>query len=147
MRKDISCGSLIILQVGSKDWTIIMERKKKKLGVSLQLRNLKWFNFQASKSTVIWPLLKGRSWSQLVLDSCLLLELCQQACGVLKTFPNQQMFEMYLFCQNVNMCYFSSCPAVYPSSGEEGTALAQSCLTAAIYQQVAENTVGEGRLV
>lgn len=30
MRKDISCGSLIILQVGSKDWTIIMERKKKK---------------------------------------------------------------------------------------------------------------------
>lgn len=27
MRKDISCGSLIILQVGSKDWTIIMERK------------------------------------------------------------------------------------------------------------------------
>ena len=90
MRKDISCGSLIILQVGGKEWTIMMERKK--LGVSLQLRNLKWFNFQASKSTVIWPLLKGRSWSQLVLDSCLLLELCQQACGVLKTFLNQQMF-------------------------------------------------------
>ena len=115
MRKDISCGSLIILQVGSKDWTIIMERKKK-LRVSLQLRNLKWFNFQASKSTVIWPLLKGRSWSQLVLDSCLLLELCQQACGVLKTFPNQQMFEMYLFCQNVNMCYFSSCECTSPPS-------------------------------
>ena len=30
MRKDISCGSLIVLQVGSKDWTIIMERKKTK---------------------------------------------------------------------------------------------------------------------